>query len=67
MDWKCSALEAAANEEAELTEEEAIESLALTHDKNGPYKELFLKFGTYRVNSNCDITQKYTKVRFNKQ
>ena len=34
---------------------------------NGSYKELYLKFGSYRVNSNCDLTQTYTKVRFKRQ
>jgi hypothetical protein len=38
-----------------------------THDTDGPFKELYLKFGSYRVNSNCDLTQTYTKVRFKRQ
>ena len=27
------------------------------------YKKMFMKFGVYRVNSNCDITQTYTYVK----
>ena len=32
-----------------------------------PYKKLFMKFGVYRVNSNCDIIQKYYDVKFSKK
>lgn len=33
-----------------------------TKDYNSPYKEMFMKFGVYRVNSNCNITQIYRNV-----
>jgi len=35
-----------------------------TKDNQGPYKDLFMKFGIYRVNANCDIKQTYTNVNF---
>jgi hypothetical protein len=30
------------------------------------YKKMFFKFGIYRVNANCDITQTYTNVKLKK-
>lgn len=39
-----------------------------THDNQGvPYKKMFMKFGVYRVNANCDITQSYKNVRLKKK
>lgn len=37
-----------------------------TKDYNSPYKEMFMKFGVYRVNSNCDIKQIYRNVKVTK-
>jgi len=37
------------------------------NESGKPYRRLFMKFGVYRVNSNCDITQKYYNVKFSKK
>ena len=43
------------------------EFLISTHNKaKRTYDNLFLKFGVYRVNANCDITQTYTNVKLRK-
>ena len=37
------------------------------HFNDKPYEKIFLKFGIYRVNSHCDITQSYKDVKFRKK
>ncbi len=41
--------------------------LISTHKKiEKSYNQMYFKFGLYRVNSNCDITQTYTNVKLNR-
>ena len=38
----------------------------LTEKDNSKEKSVYVKFGVYRVNSNCNVTQTYTNVKLKK-
>ncbi len=42
--------------------------LISTHGKalGDGFPKIYMKFGVYRVNANCDITQTYTNVKLKK-